>query len=284
MKSLLFKMVSRNVIHSDDVSYLLSGKGGFDPILHGLISGLIDEGKLAKFYEHEGHSVIYNDGDYYSDDSLFSRFFTPDLVSKYLAFPISFKKENKDIIIGFINSAHIPIIKQFVVKVFPFNTTFFHIPYSNFKRIVYRKYLFDVTKYHSIQQQHLKEQNLGDNYVVSDVEKLTRFYRKHSEQVFVFEKEKSSVIFNNGDIKGRFPLHSLPTLQDSLRHGYVEIDASQSLAMLSHTEKIMFFTNMKIKREDKLVIIAPEKEFGSTFFLLVNPTSDRKTLETAIHR
>ena len=277
-------MVSRNVIHSDDVPFLLSNKKGFDPLLHGIISGLIDEGKLAKFYEHEGHSVIYNDGDYYSDNSMFSGFFTPDIVSKYLAIPISFKKENKDIIIGFVNSAHIPIIKQFITKIFPFNTTYFHIPYSNFKKIVYRKYLFDVTKYHEVQRKRLKEHNLTNKYVVSDLEKLVRFYRKQAEQVFVFKKAKSSVVFNNGSIKGRFPLHSLPTLQDSLRHGYIEIDAAESMEMLSHTEKIMFFTNMKIKREDKMVVISPEKEFGDTFFLLVNPKADRRTLESAVNR
>ncbi len=284
MKSLLFKMVSRNVIHSDDVSYLLSYEEGFDPVLHGILSGLIDEGKLAKFYEYEGYSVIYNDGEHRLENSLFSGFFTPDLIARYLVVPISFKEDSKDIIVGFINSHSIPVLKQTINKIFPFSTTFFHIPYSIFKRIVFTTYLFDIEKYHATQRRWLKEKKLDVGDRTIDMGKLTRFYRQNAEQVFVFKKEKSSVVFDNGQIKGRFPLPSLPTLQNSLRHGYIEIDAGQAMSILSHTEKIMFFTNMKLKRNDKMVVISPEKEFSDTFFLLINPKGDRSLLESAIKR
>jgi len=148
MKNLILKMVARDVLSSSDANDLINKKSKADPVWSGLETGVIDEDKLAKFYEKEGYPVIYEEGVHSEGYDYFARFFTPDIIAKYLVFPISFKKESKDIIIGFINSVHLDSIRFTIQKVFPdFNTTFFHFPYSIFKKGIYRNFMIDIDKF-----------------------------------------------------------------------------------------------------------------------------------------
>jgi len=285
MRNLILKMVQEEVISSENAAQLLKIKKGVDPIWRGLSAGQIDEKKLIKFYENEGYSIFYDDNSSFVREDFFSRFFTPDVIMKYLCIPISFKKESKDIILGFINPVLIPQIKEAILKIFPeFNTTFVHIPYSILKKIVAKSYLFDIDKFAAVLIQ--KEQK-GEIYSNKDVSIATSKKKIHEicDQVFILDlSTNGSVVLKNDNSSGisRFPLHSLPTFKDGFNRGYLEIIPNELLSTMSYTERILLFTNAGIQKNDRVVILAADSS-KMTFFLLKNPKGTKEQLEFLIN-
>ncbi len=280
MKNLILKMVAKSVISSEEGNRLMNARKNIDPLWRGLNQGYIDEKKLATFYEHEGYPVIYEEGKNVQYNDYFSRFFTPDIIAKYLVFPISFKKENKDIIIGFISSAHLDSVRTMIQMVFPdFNTTCFHVPYSIFRKIVYRDFMFDIDRY--LTHVSSKEnQNSTQSLRGKKGEMLARL-REKADQAFIFTIENETVVLKDNNAVSRFPLISLPTIKEGLDRGYVELTADSSIKRLSHTEKIIFFSNMGIKREDRITILYHQGD--PFFFFLVNAKASKKQLESLVN-
>jgi len=95
MRNLILKMVHEGVVSSDNANKILSMKKGTDSLYRALSRGMIDEKKLARFYEKEGFPVIYDEGRGPMADEFFTRFFTPDVIVRHLVVPISFKKEKQ---------------------------------------------------------------------------------------------------------------------------------------------------------------------------------------------
>ncbi|HNZ53851.1 MAG TPA: hypothetical protein PLD55_08390 [bacterium] len=271
MRNLVLKMVTEGVLTSENANKMLAMKKGVDPVWRALSKGLIDEKKLARFYEKEGYPVIYDEGRGPMSDDFFTRFFTPDVIARHLAVPISFKKESRDIIVGFINAALIPQIKENILKIFPeFNTTFFHIPYSIFKKIAAKHFLFDIDKYTSVMIQMEVSGEMHSDKVVS-VSSVRKKLREAAEQVYMLEIDaQGSVVFKEESMTSRFPLKSLPIFKEGFERGYMEIIPGDNLNSLSHTEKILLFTNVGIKNDDKIMILAADEE-KKTFVLLLNP-------------
>ena len=274
-------MVQEGVVSSDNANRIFAMKKGIDPLWRALSRGMIDEKKLARFYEKEGYPVIYDEGKGPMEDDFFTRFFTPDVIGKHLAVPISFKKESRDIIVGFVNSVLIDEIRENIQRIFPeFNVTFFHIPYSIFKKIAAKHFLFDIDKYTDVVVQKHKSgeiANSGGMTVVSARKRLA----KSAEQVFLFEIEGDSVVFKEETMSSRFPLKSLPTFQDGFKRGLLEFVPSDILSSLSHTEKILLFTNIGIKKEDRILILAYGEQ-KDMYFLILNPKTSKDRIETLI--
>ncbi|MBR4490557.1 hypothetical protein IKP13_07995, partial [bacterium] len=105
MRNLILKMVQGNVISSENANKILKMKTNVDPIWFALSKGMIEEKRLARFYEKEGFGVMYEEKKGFMSDDFFARFFTPDVITRLLALPVTFRKESKEIVIGFINSA-----------------------------------------------------------------------------------------------------------------------------------------------------------------------------------
>lgn len=282
MRTLVLKMVQEGVLSSENANKMLAMKKGVDPLWRALQKGMIDEKKLAKFYEKDGYPVIYDEGRGPMSDDFFTRFFTPDVISRYLAVPISFKKESRDIIVGFVNAALIPNIKESILKIFPeFNTTFFHIPYSIFKKMVAKHFLFDIDKFTSVvSQMEISGELFGDKATTASMAK--KKLAEVSEQVFMLEVEDDgSVVFKEENMTSRFPLKSLPTFKDCFQRGYMEIVPGDNINSLSHTEKILLFTNIGIKKDDRIIIISANEE-RKVFFLILNPKAPREQIEYII--
>ncbi len=279
MRDLILKMVSKGVISSDNANRLINMKQNIDPIWKGIQKGFIDERKLARFYEEEGFPVIYEEGTAPLTREDFSRFFTPDVIARYLVFPISFKKDSKDIIIGFLNASHLESVRAMIQQIFPdFNTTYFHIPYTLFRKMVYKSFMFDMNRYAAVvlgidAQVKVSAEIKGDRGEI--YQQLVGI----AEQVFYFSVENGSAVYKDETMTSRFPLASLPTFRDSIQKGYYEISADSSVKVLSHTEKILLFTNMGVKRDDRIVIVSRSPEH---FFMLINPRLSRKELESMI--
>lgn len=281
MRNLVLKMVQEGVVSSDNANRIFAMKKGVDPLWRALSRGMIDEKKLARFYEKEGYPVIYDEGKGPMEDDFFTRFFTPDVIGKHLAVPISFKKESRDIIVGFVNSVLIDEIKENIHRIFPeFNTTFFHIPYSIFKKIAAKHFLFDIDKYTDviIQKQKSGEISSSGQITISSARKRLA---KSAEQVFLFEIEGDSVVFKEESMSSRFPLKSLPTFKDGFKRGFLEFVPSDILNSLSHTEKILLFTNIGIKKEDRILILA-YGERNDKYFLILNPKATKDKIESLI--
>ncbi len=281
MKNLVLKMVARKVVTSNEGNKLLNLRKGIDPVWKGLTSGAIDEKKLASFYEQEGYPVIYDEGNKKRPNDYFSRFFSPDFFARYLVYPISFKKESKDIILGFINSSYIDKVRDMIQMAFPdFNTTFFHVPYSLFKRVLYRDFMFDIESYLS----HFAGKE-AQGRLVSEVQgtkgSILQILNGKAETVYLFSIEGENVIYKDETMINRFPLTSLPTIQEGIANGYLELTADSSIKRLSHTEKIVLFTNMGIKREDRITVISKSGE--SYFYFLINPRVSRRELEAIVN-
>lgn len=281
MKNLILKMVTKGVMSSDNANRLINMKRDIDPVLKGLNKGFIDEKRLAKFYEQEGYPVIYEEGNNPIGQDNFSRFFTPDVIMKYLVFPISVKKESKDIIIGFLNSANLDAVKQVIQKVFPdFNTTYFHVPYTIFRKVVYKGFMFDMRKYSA-----LTAGKDAAGKVAADIKgnkgSVYQHFLQMAEQAFLFTVENGSIVYKDETMTSRFPIASLPTIKEGLVAGFLDVDSDVISKKLSHTEKIMLFTNMGIKREDKIVMVS--KGVENFFFFLINPKASRKELEGVIN-
>ncbi len=270
MKNLILKMVASNVISSNVGNRLLNIKDGTDLLWNGLSKGLIDEKRLIRFYEQNNFPIIYQEGYAHSNDNTFSNFFTPDIIAKYLVFPISFKKENRDIIIGFLNSEHIEAVKQMIKKIFPdFNTTFFHIPFSLFKQMIYRYFMFDIEKY----IEAIKTLRNTNRVSIDEDESISTIFNKLNnlaEQVFLCKIKGEVIEYKDDSMLNRFPLNSLPLISESLTREYTEIELLNSMDSLGHTEKIMFLTNMQMKKDDKVAILTLTG--GKFFFLIVNPS------------
>lgn len=282
MRTLVLKMVQDGVLSSENANKMLAMKKGVDPLWRALQKGMIDEKKLAKFYEKDGYPVIYDEGRGPMSDDFFTRFFTPDVIARHLAVPISFKKESRDIIVGFVNAALIPNIKESILKIFPeFNTTFFHIPYSIFKKMVAKHFLFDIDKFTSvISQMEMSGELFGDKATTASMVK--KKLSEVSEQVFMLEvEEDGSVVFKEENMTSRFPLKSLPTFKDCFHRGYMEIVPGDNISSLSHTEKILLFTNIGIKKDDRIIIISANEE-KKAFFLILNPKAPREQIEYII--
>ncbi|HNW82743.1 MAG TPA: hypothetical protein PKG52_07625 [bacterium] len=282
MRNLVLKMVQEGVLSSENANRMLAMKKGVDPLWRALQKGMIDEKKLAKFYEKDGYPVIYDEGRGPMSDDFFTRFFTPDVIARHLAVPISFKKESRDIIVGFVNAALIPNIKESILKIFPeFNTTFFHIPYSIFKKIVAKHFLFDIDKFTSVvSQMEVSGELFGDKSATASIAK--KKLAEVVEQVFMLEvEEDGSVVFKEESMTSRFPLKSLPMFKDCFQRGYMEIVPGDNINSLSHTEKILLFTNIGIKKDDRVIIIAANEDKKS-FFLLLNPKVPRDQIEYII--
>lgn len=282
MRNLVLKMVQEGVLTSENANKMLAMKKGVDPMWRGLSRGMIDEKKLARFYEKDGYPVIYDEGRGPMSDDFFTRFFTPDVIAKHLAVPISFKKESKDIIVGFINSALIPQIKENILKIFPeFNTTFFHIPYSIFKKIAAKHFLFDIDKFTSVLTQMELSGEMYSEKAIS-VSSARKKLREVAEQVYLLEIDADeSVVFKEESMTSRFPLKSLPTFKEGFNRGYMEIVPGDNMNSLSHTEKILLFTNVGIKKDDKIMILASGEE-KKVFFLILNPKVSKSQIELLV--
>ncbi|MGI6394373.1 MAG: hypothetical protein ACOX2F_06545 [bacterium] len=279
MRDLVLKMVAEGVLTSENANKILLMKKGVDPVWRALSRGMIDEKKLARFYEKEGYPVIYDEGRGPMSDDFFTRFFTPDVISRHLAVPISFKKESRDIIVGFINAALIPQIKDNILKIFPeFNTTFFHIPYSIFKKIAAKHFLFDIDKYTSTMTQLEASGEMHSDRAVS-VASVRKKLKDVAEQVYMLEIDKQgAVVFKEETMTSRFPLKSLPVFEEGFERGYMEVISSDNLDYLSHTEKILLFTNIGIKKDDKIMMLSIDEE-KKTFVLLLNPKVPKEQID-----
>ncbi len=273
VRNLILKMVSKGVISSDNANRLVNMKQDIDPIWKGLLRGYIDEKKLARFFEEEGYPVIYDEGTVaFQRDDIF-KFFTPDIIARYLVFPLSYKKENRDIILGFLNAAHLDTVRAMIQHIFPDLTiTYFHVPYTVFRRVVYKNFLFEMNKYASMRASIAAAGRPTIEIVPGAVDPLQAFSQM-AERVIRFSIENGSVVFRDEAIINRFPLASLPTIREGLQKRYLELSADKAVKVLSPTEKILLFTNMGVKRDDRLVIAA--RDGDSCFFILVNPRVSR---------
>lgn len=273
VRNLILKMVSKGVISSDNANRLVNMKQDIDPIWKGLIRGYIDEKKLARFFEEEGYPVIYDEGTVpFQRDDIF-KFFTPDIIARYLVFPLSYKKENRDIILGFLNAAHLDTVRAMIQHIFPdFTTTYFHVPLSLFRRMVYKNFLFDMSKYASMKASIAAAGRPTIEIAPGAADPLQQFLSM-AERVIRFSIENGSVVFRDEAIVNRFPLTSLPTIREGLQKRYLELSADKAVKVLSPTEKILLFTNMGIKRDDRIVIVTRESD--PYFFILINPRVSR---------
>ena len=282
MRNLIMKMVQENVISSENANKILKMKANVDPIWFALSKGMIDEKKLAKFYEKEGFQVMYEEKKGFMSDDFFARFFTPDVITRLLALPVTFRKESKEIVIGFINSALTEQIRETVLKIFPgFSIDFIHIPASIFKRIAAKHFLFDIDRFTSVLIQLEPNNELFSDKAVK-IMTIKKKLKDVSEQIFSLELENNdSVIFKEDSLTSRFPLKSLSTFRDLFERTYTEFVPETIMNSLSHTEKILLFTNIGIKKSDKLVLVASD-ESKKFFFLIINPKSDKDQIEFLI--
>lgn len=279
MRNLVLKMVQEDVISSENANKILKIKVNVDPIWFALAKGMIDEKKLAKFYENEGFTVIYDEKKGTMTDDFFTRFFTPDVITRLLAIPVSFKKESKEIVIGFINSALIPQITATILKIFPgFTINYAHIPSSIFKKISAKHFLFDIDRFTSVLSQLEPNNELFSDKAVK-ISTTKKKLKEVSEQIFTLELEKGeSVIFREENMTSRFPLKSLTTFKDLFSRTYTEFIPQNIMNSLSHTEKILLFTNIGIKKSDKVALVASD-ETKKVFFLMINPRVDKEQIE-----
>ena len=279
MRNLVLKMVQEDVISSENANKILKIKVNVDPIWFALAKGMIDEKKLAKFYENEGFTVIYDEKKGTMTDDFFTRFFTPDVITRLLAIPVSFKKESKEIVIGFITSALIPQITATILKIFPgFTINYAHIPSSIFKKISAKHFLFDIDRFTSVLSQLEPNNELFSDKVVK-ISTTKKKLKEVSEQIFTLELEKGeSVIFREETMTSRFPLKSLTTFKDLFNRDYTEFIPETIMNSLSHTEKILLFTNIGIKKSDKVVLVSTD-ETKKNFFLIINPNADKEQIE-----
>ena len=279
MRNLMQKMVQANVISSENANKILKMKTNVDPVWYALSKGMIEEKKLAKFYEKEGFQVMYEEKKGFMSDDFFARFFTPDVITRLLALPITFKKESKEIVIGFINSALTEQIRETILKIFPgFSVDFIHIPPSIFKRIAAKHFLFDIDRFTSVLIQLEPNNELFSDKVVK-IMTIKKKLKEVSDQIFTLELENNeSVIFKEDSLTSRFPLKSLSTFKDLFERTYTEFVPETIMNSLSHTEKILLFTNIGIKKSDKVVLVASDdtKKF---FFMIINPKAVKDQIE-----
>jgi len=275
-------MVSKGVISSDNANRLVNMKQNLDPVWKGIIRGYIDEKKLARFFEEEGYPVIYDEGTTsFRKDDIF-KFFTPDIIAHYLVFPISYKKESRDIILGFLNAAHLDTVKQMIQHIFPdISTTYFHVPYTLFRRMVYKNFLFDMSKYASLMA-GMDAAGKAPADVKGDGNDILQQINALAERVIAFTIENGSAVFRDESIINRFPLASLPTIRDGLQKKYLELSADSAVKQLSPTEKILLFTNMGVKRDDRIVVISGGEK-NDNFFILINPRGAKNELERILN-
>ena len=273
------KMVQSDVISSENANKILKMKKNVDPIWFALSKGMIDEKKLAKFYEKEGYPVMLEEKRGFMSDDFFARFFTPDVITRLLALPVSFRKETKEVQIGFINSALTDQIRETILKIFPgFNVSFIHIPTSIFKRIAAKHFLFDIDRFTSVLLQLEPNNELFSDKAVK-IMTIKKKLREISNQIYTLELENNeSVIFKEESMTSRFPLKSLSTFKELFSRTYTEFVPETIMNSLSHTEKILLFTNIGIKKSDKVVLTASD-ESKKLFFMVINPKVDRDQLE-----
>lgn len=279
MRNLMLKMVQDNVISSENANKILKMKKNVDPIWFALSKGMIDEKKLAKFYEKEGYPVMLDEKKGVMSDDFFARFFTPDVITRLLALPVSFRKETKEILIGFINSALLNQIRETILKIFPgFNINFIHIPASTFKRIAAKHFLFDIDRFTSVLLQLEPSNELFSDKAVKIITTKKKL-KEISEQIYTLELENDeSVIFKEESMTSRFPLKSLSTFKELFTRTYTEFVPETLMNTLSHTEKILLFTNIGIKKSDKVVLVASD-ETKKLFFMMINPKTDKDQIE-----
>ena len=279
MRNLMLKMVQDDVISSENANKILKMKKNVDPIWFAISKGMIDEKKLAKFYEKEGFPILSEEKKGFMSDDFFARFFTPDVITRLLALPVSFRKDTKEIVIGFINSALINQIKETIIKIFPgFNINFTHIPASTFKRIAAKHFLFDIDRFTSVLLQLEPNNELFSDKAVK-IMSTKKKLKEISEQIYTLELENGeSVIFKEDSLTSRFPLKSLSTFKDLFERTYTEFVPETIMNSLSHTEKILLFTNIGIKKSDKVVLVASDdtKKF---FFMIINPKAVKDQIE-----
>ncbi len=279
MRNLILKMVQENVISSENASKILKMKKNVDPIWFALSKGMIEERNLAKFYEKDGFSVVYDEKRSLMSDDFFARFFTPDVITRLLAIPVSFNKETREITIGFINSALIRQINETILKIFPgFNISFVHIPFSIFKKISAKHFLFDIDRFTAVLLQLEPNNELFSDKAVKNIA-IKKKLKEVSEQIFTLELENNeSVIFKEDALSSRFPLKSLTTFRDLFNRNYTEFVPETIMDSLSHTEKILLFTNIGIKKSDKVAFVASD-DTKKTFFMLINPHADKEQID-----
>ncbi len=279
MRNLMLKMVQENIISSENANKILKMKKNVDPIWFAVSKGMIDEKNLAKFYGKEGFPIMYEEKKGLMTDDFFARFFTPDVIARLLALPVSFKKESKEIVIGFINSALINQIKETIHKIFPgFDITFIHIPCSTFKKIAAKHFLFDIDRFTSVLLQLEPNNELFSDKAVKIIATKKKL-KEISEQFYTLELENSeSVIFKEETMTSRFPLKSLSTFKELFTRTYTEFIPETIMNSLSHTEKILLFTNIGIKKSDKVVLVASD-DAKKLFFMIINPRADKDQIE-----
>lgn len=280
MKNFILKLVSKEVLNSENANLLLqNSKDDIDMLWKGLEKGMISEEPLSKFYEEEGYPVIRSEGSRIMDDDSFLRFFTPDILLHYLIFPISFKRENRDIIIGFVNSSKIKEMNNALKQMFPgFSATFFHIPYSLYKKMLYKAFLLDISKYYeALQKNYYSEKVLTD--LDSEDEVIFNKLSDRSERVMLFRKDGNAVTFRDDKMENKFPLRSLPVVSNAFENFYTEMSLEKSLNYLSNTEKIVFFTNMGLKKSDRVVLV---KISDSSIFVLINTSLDKEKVSKIV--
>ena len=279
MRNLIMKLVQDDVISSENANKILKMKKNVDPIWFALSKGMIDEKKLAKFYEKDGYPVMLDEKKGFMSDDFFSRFFTPDVITRLLALPVSFRKETKEVQIGFINSALTDQIRETVLKIFPgFNVSFIHIPPSIFKRIAAKHFLFDIDRFTSVLLQLEPNNELFSDKAVK-IMTTKKKLKEVSEQIYTLELENGeSVIFKEESLTSRFPLKSLSTFKELFTRTYTEFVPETLINSLSHTEKILLFTNIGIKKSDKVALVASD-DTKHLFFMIINPKVDREQIE-----
>lgn len=267
MKNLILKMVGKGVISAENANKIMMLGNDYDPIWTALHADFIDEKKLASFYEYEGYPVINEEGINKTSFDYFNRLFTPDTIVRYMAFPISFKKESKDVIIAFLNSELIEDIKYMINRVFPdFNTTFFYLPYTTFKEIVLKEYLFDIELYMT---NKIADKNLFEKSEIADVKSdlLSRF-RDSAEKTFLFDIEENSIISRNLQTQTELKLATIPFIKNTINIGAIEFELASIASRLSTSERLLIINTLGAKGSDKITFFASQEE--KFLFILIN--------------
>ncbi len=267
MKNLILKMVGKGVISAENANKIMMLGKEYDPIWTALHAGFIDEKKLGGFYEYEGYPVINEDGVNKNSLDYFNRLFTPDTIVKYMAFPISFKKENKDVIIAFLNSELIEDIKYMINRVFPdFNTTFFYVPYTLFRKLILKDYLFDIELY---MINRIGDQNLFEKSEIAGVKSdlLSRF-RNSAEKTFLFDIESGSIISRNLQSQTELKLATMPFISNVINIGAIEFELSSISARFSTSERLLLINTLGAKANDRITFFASQDE--KFLFILIN--------------
>jgi hypothetical protein len=140
--------------------------------------------------------------------------------------------------------------------------------------------MFDIEKY----IETIKTLKNTNRVSIDEDESVSSVFNKlnnMAEQVFLCKIKGEVIEYKDDTMLNRFPLNSLPLISESLTREYTEIDLLSSMSSLGHTEKIMFLTNMQMKKDDKVAILTLKG--GKFFFLIVNPSVGKSEILKALY-